>query len=647
MALLSRFRRKTVATHGPYPLPDYPDAWRVQAQEAYVRVLGMSVADMWRTQPYLRTVVSFIARNVAQLGLHIYQRVDDTDRKRIDDGELYSALRRPNSATTAYELVYGLVADLALHDVSYWLIASDPATPILRLPPTWVVPKGGDMLTPDRYEVRANDKGESVIVDPADMLPFHGWHPYSLQTGSTPVAALRSILAEQVQSAAYREAVWQRGGKVGAIISRPADAPQWSDTARERFKQDWQARYTGDGNEVGGTPILEDGMTLNRVDFSAKEMEYIDGARLALNTVASVYHINPTMVGDLTNANYSNVREFRRMLYGDSLGPVLAQIEDRLNAFLVPRFDARDDVYVEFNIAEKLQGSFEEQAAVLSTSVGAPWMLRNEARAKQNLPALDDGDELVVPLNVTTGGLSSPRDTAPTGPPQLEAASHTVSVKARSDKAHEQQAWDVLARYFRRQGAAVRARLGNGQPLSQAFDTSRWDKELTDELLRLAHLVTNDVAAKTLRSIALNPELYDTDRTLAFLRSVSERMATNINATTHDQLGKAVAADDADAEVARVFEVAAGTRAARAATTTVTTFSGFATQEAAKQGAGTRAHKTWLTTSNNPRPTHAAINGETVPLDSKFSNGLMWPGDAEGNASETSGCECELVVSVA
>ncbi|WP_020500125.1 hypothetical protein [Sciscionella marina] len=61
----------------------------------------------------------------------------------------------------------------------------------------------------------------------------------------------------------------------------------------------------------------------------------------------------------------------------------------------------------------KLRGSFEEQARVLQSSVGAPWLTRNEARARANLPAVANGDELVTPLNVTEGGSGSPRDTAP------------------------------------------------------------------------------------------------------------------------------------------------------------------------------------------------------------------------------------------
>ena len=151
-------------------------------------------------------------------------------------------------------------------------------------------------------------------------------------------------------------------------------------------------------------PLLEDGMDLKRLGFSAKEEQYVEANKLSLATVAQVFHVNPTMVGLLDNANYANVREFRRMLYGDTLGPMIEMIQQRVNAFLVPLVteDDVDDIYVEFNIAAKLAGSFEEQSAVMQAAIGGPWMSINEGRAKQNLPRIDGGDEVLRNLNQTT-----------------------------------------------------------------------------------------------------------------------------------------------------------------------------------------------------------------------------------------------------
>ena len=126
------------------------------------------------------------------------------------------------------------------------------------------------------------------------------------------------------------------------------------------------------------------------------------------------------MVGVLQGTNYSNMREFNRALYRTSLGPDIRYIEERITQFVLPLIGGSDDEFVKLNVESMLRGSFEEQAAVLSTSVGGPWMTRNEARSLQDMAPLDDGDELITPLNVIEGGQSSPQDGGD-GPPEIEA----------------------------------------------------------------------------------------------------------------------------------------------------------------------------------------------------------------------------------
>lgn len=48
-------------------------------------------------------------------------------------------------------------------------------------------------------------------------------------------------------------------------------------------------------------------------------------------------------------------------------------------------------MYVEFSVAGKLRGSFEEQTATMQAAVGAPWLTRNEARARMNLRRYEEG----------------------------------------------------------------------------------------------------------------------------------------------------------------------------------------------------------------------------------------------------------------
>ena len=169
--------------------------------------------------------------------------------------------------------------------------------------------------------------------------------------------------------------------------------------------------FTRAGSKTGGTPIFEEGMRLETSEFNSANAEWAESVKLSLVTVAQVYQVNPVMVGVLDNANYSNAKEFSKSLYTNTLGPQIRMIEQRLNTFLIPMLGLDPAEHLlEFNIEEKLRGSFEEQAAVASAAVGAPYMTRNEIRRMNNLPAIEGGDDLIMPLNLATENVSRETD---------------------------------------------------------------------------------------------------------------------------------------------------------------------------------------------------------------------------------------------
>lgn len=591
-----------------------------------VDVLKWTAAQMWRTQPHLRTVVSFRARNVAQCGLHVFERVGE-NRRRDRTSPLAQLLGSPGDGLTAYHLIYALSVDRALYDRAYWLIGrdADDKPRARRLPPSWVTEVMDDPWTVKSYRLAMN--GRTLDLPPTAVLAFRGYSAAKPDGCSPTVEALKEVLAEQIQASRYRNEVWKRGGRVSSVITRPASAP-WSDTARDRFREDWNAKFTGaDGTQTGGTPILEDGMTLNKVDFSAREQEWADGQKLALATVASAYHVNPTMVGLLDNANFSNVREFRRMLYGDTLGGEFAEVEGVINAFLLPMLGMDPErYYAEFNIAEKMQGNFEEQTAALQSAIGRPWMTADEGRARLNMPTLGgDASELVTPLNVLVGGQASPRDSAP--PKGLQ-------VKAGPSRPEVVKGGQVLTRFFRRQRSVVLSALG-AKAGADWWDEARWDRELAADLTGYSLMLTDRAARRAIEAAGGDPDTFDPARTEAFLAARSARIAKSINATTRAQLDEALDAGDDPAEV---FDAAESHRGEAAALTLATGLAGWATVEAGKQTGG--ASKTWLTGAN-PRDTHAAMDGETVGLAENFSNGMAWPGD-DSDPAEVAGCNCQV-----
>lgn len=193
--------------------------------------------------------------------------------------------------------------------------------------------------------------------------------------------------------------------------------------------------------------------------ITPEQAEYMAARKLTREEVAAAFHVPLPMVGILEHATFSNIKEQHQQLYQDCLGPWLTMIQEELALQLVPDFDDSGRLYIEFNMAEKLKGSFEEQATQLQTAVGGPWLTRNEARARQNLPAIDGGDDLITPLNVITGGQASPTDSAPKSDAVLR-----------------------LAAFLARQGGVIKSRIGAGKDWGDGFASGRWDQELVRDL---------------------------------------------------------------------------------------------------------------------------------------------------------------------
>jgi HK97 family phage portal protein len=425
-------------------------------------------AAIYKAQPNVRTVVDFLARNIAQLGLHVFRRVSDTDRVRLVDHELADWLARPNPFTTRYRLIESLLCDLGIHFNAYWLKVRMPdRIGLVRLPPAQMCVEGG--LLPSGF-IWTNEDGTTQQFATSEICHFNGFDPENPLMGFSPLETLRRILAEEAAAGEFREQYWGNAGRFEGVIERPKDAPKWTPTQKADWRSQWQAAFGSGGARAGQVAILEDGMSLKQASFSAKDSEYLASRKLTREECAAAYHVPLPLVGILEHATFSNIKEQHKHLYQDCLGPWLEMIQAEVERQLLTECADQNGIYVEFNIAEKMKGSFEEQSASLRTLIGRPIMTANEGRARLNLPRIDDAeaDELAAqqggPASLDSGETF---DALPPAEPDAEALGAIIE-RARS----RQHTW--LAKL------AIEER-------AEAFTASlpRWNGELAADLRAL------------------------------------------------------------------------------------------------------------------------------------------------------------------
>ena len=635
----------------------------VVTPEEMPQVGKMSARQLYATQANLHAVVSFLADSVAQLPLKVYVRDDENSRRRDRDSVAAKLLWRPNADQTAYEFINALTVELLLMGCAVMWLLPDPDSEsgyqLRIIPREWIVDtERATNYAPDVLKVHTG-AGQFIDIPRTEFVQFRMYSPGNPGGYQSPIAALRQTLLEQIEADRFRTQIYKSSGRFNAYITRPKDVQPWDDETKRKWLTTFREGWAQDGSNSGKMPLLEDGMEIKPYQFNAKEAQYAETKQLSREDVAAAFHVNPSLIWHTTTQTYASAKDNARALYADCLGPTLQMLQQRINSFLLPMIGVDSHTYVEFDLTEKLKGSFEERASILQASVGGPWLTRNEARADSNLPPLEGGDDLIVPLNVLTGGQASPQDThmdeqepmttEPAEPAKMRKKSETekVRIKARSTKEEDERMAEILQKFWKRQANSVLPKLGAKS--ASWWDEDRWNDELAEDIEPLLNSIADAHGKEVADSIGFD---YDGSRTRKYLEALAKARAQAINAATYRKLQDALEdAEDEENTPSHVFDVRQNKDALTFGRSLALTAAGWAaTHEAPQQAESHGIHRTvekmWVT-GDNPRPEHAMMNGETVPINEPFSNGCEWPGDEGGDPDTTCNCNChcEVIIS--
>ena len=363
---------------------------------------------IWKTQPSVRKVVGFAARQFASIPWHAYQRIDDQDRQRRSGSPAEQLMQRPlrNGLLTGYQFWETLAIDRMIYDQC--LAIYTEADGLVRIPPALVRIASDRFGTPKQVLLAGAPGEDDLDITEVPKIASWGWHA-TRAGGVTPMKTLAAILDENIESVAWRRAQWQNGPKITGLLKRPESARKWDPVHRERFQKEWAAWKSA--AKAGGTPILEHGMEYQQLEgIKPKDARDIEGRQLTDVEVASAFHIPPELVG-AREGSFASIDAFRQMLFGPTLGPMFTELQQAVAiGGLIQAVDSTPGIYLEPNREAGMAGSFMDQARVFQTMTGGPVLTRAEARGRLNLPFIEGTDELIVPLNVVEGGQASPTD---------------------------------------------------------------------------------------------------------------------------------------------------------------------------------------------------------------------------------------------
>lgn len=639
---------------------------------------------IYRTQPWVAAVVDKIAALTARLSLRVWDLSSPSGKVLDTDSPYARLIARPNPTLPPFAFKRWIAATSEIYGETYVYKARDPATgDVFALYP----------MHPTRTAVKRDEDGNEWFLftvgvasagllkaPAADVIPFRRYNPDNVMRGLSRLEPLRSTLLNEDAARRATASWWRNGARPSVILSHPK---QLSDKVQERIARSWQAMHGGADN-MARSAVLEEGMTATVVQLSAEEMQYIESRKLNREEVCGVYDFPPPALHILDHATFSNITEQNRMIYRDTMPPRLEDIESVLDYHLRTEFFTADDQrYASFSLDDVLRGDFETRATAVQQLVTSGVMMPAEARLLFDLPDAGEiarrlyANAALVPLGsapkqqpVATDGSLMPRalpagshgddqadntERDQTGDNQanqrelrvrrhvralmgrigrVKAAGDPVELRQRLAAEHAAE----LAAYFGRQYAAL-ADATDDDAVDELADED-WNSALGDILLATSSVIAKSIGDLVSESLG---GTYDPAAVGHWLADNAAASAGHINKATVSDLLHNLAGSSGAARadtISNYFGTTAKNRAAEIAATRVAVVGGLAEQSAARQAGA--ATKTWRVNSANPRASHAAMDGETVPLGEPFSNGMNGPGDPAGGADEVAGCTCSL-----
>lgn len=337
--------------------------------------------------------VRVLSESLAVLPCHLYRREGES-RNRESDSTAYRLLHdSPNEYQSAYEFLQLVMVWLCLHGNAYAEIERDKsgaAVALWPIRPDWVrvVSNNGAL----GYEVYFG--GEKKVYRADQILHFKGLSTDGIN-GLSPIAAARQSIGVSLAAEKFGATYFGQGFNLGGTLEMPTDAgPEKAAQLRET----WTKAHAGTDN-FHRIAVLYGGAKFTPFKISNSDAQFLETRKFGVEDVARVFRVPPFLLGDLSQANYSNITALDASFAKYSLLPWTTAIEGVLNMKLLgPR--QRGKMFYEFDYAGLLRGDHEAEMRALQAGIYSGIYSPNEARRIRNLAPREGGDVFLQPTNV-------------------------------------------------------------------------------------------------------------------------------------------------------------------------------------------------------------------------------------------------------
>jgi HK97 family phage portal protein len=657
---------------------------------------GMSQSRMLESYGkslYVFACVSKIAQKTASIDLELFRIVNKAgDTKQVFVHEALDLIYRPNPFQTKGEFFERWMINKKLTGEAFILKVRDGGGRVVEL---WNLrPDLMRVLRDERAFVKGYEFTTSrgvTLFKPEDII--HDAYPSPLDDwgGMSPLRSAEARVDTEEFASRYQRNFFLNNARPDFILTSERKI---GPDQKEEMKRSFEKRHQGP-DKGGKGAFLEGGLSYQQVSISQREMDYIESMKYTRDDILVAFQVPKPIVAITDDVNLANAKTAMEIFLAETIKPEIVRITEKLNEHLV--YPQWGEIYY-LDFVDPVPSNDREMAELQEIKIRSGVMLINEAREEWGMEPVVGGWSLRQPVSqVVVGGLpqNGPKKAkADTRQKVFAGRGNAVKIleikeevkrtmykalKAEAEAASEPMQRPLVPAEIRRDYAEVTNKSIDlkGGSLKDALlefaadqemrllaatgidsgkakavekgvldDLKAWAKEeaklAASFVLPFVRSFAEEAGEDALQVIA-PAETFSPSATLEkLIKQRAKEFGKGTTATTVEAVSGTLAEGIAEGEgiaalrgrVRAVFEEFPAWRAELIARTEATAANNAGFQDAYRQS-GVANAKEWIATMDaRTRDEHAALDGQIVPLDKTFGNGLPYPSEPN--------CRCVL-----
>lgn len=262
---------------------------------------------------------------------------------------------------------------------------------------------------------RFADRGKPVDLPRDKVWQVKGFGR-DLLKGLSPIGAAREAIGGALAMEDFANKFFSQGGMPAGTVSYPG----WLTKEQREVAREALQKLVGGIGKAHQFAMFEGGVKPEPWNtMNMEEMQFIFGRKFSVLEICRFYRVPPHMVAELEKgASYASIEQMSMEFVMFTLMPYLTRFEASVTKWLLPA-EERRKYFLRFNYEGLLRADSKGRAEMYSQLLQNGVMVRNEARAKENMNRSDQAgmDDFTVQSSLVRvqdlGKLVSNKDAAP------------------------------------------------------------------------------------------------------------------------------------------------------------------------------------------------------------------------------------------